>query len=148
MDNAIVWVIVGVAAVVVIALIAFAAWSTRNKRRHLEAERLRGEIGEQTRHVERREGVAVETEAKARAAQAEAEAKAAEAARLQDSARTHHAAVTSSRDELDAQRERADALDPKASAAEAAPGKEFRTDPGRVPVEQRSPEHSRRETPG
>ncbi len=118
--NAMVWIIVAVVAIVVIALVAFVV---RNSRRRAEAERLRSEIGERTQHLERREAVATETEAKAKAAQAEAEAKAAEAARLQNTARTHREAVTTSREELDARRERVDELDPKGSTGEPAPGK-------------------------
>jgi hypothetical protein len=99
----------------VIALIAFLARSARNKRRHAKAEELRHEIGQKSGHVEKREAIATETEARARAAQAEAEVKAAEAARLQDTARTHRDAATTSREELDSHRERADALDPHTS---------------------------------
>lgn len=119
-SNAIIWIVVAVAAIVVIA---FVAWTVRNSRRRAEAERLRGEIGQRTEHLEKREAVAAETEAKAKAAQAEAEAKAAEAARLQNNARSHREAVDSSREELDAHRERVDRLDPKGSTAETAPGK-------------------------
>ena len=118
-SNAVIWIVVAVAAIVVIA---FVAWTVRNSRRRAEAERLRGEIGQRTEHLEKREAVAAETEAKAKAAQAEAEAKAAEAARLQNNARSHREAVDASREELDAHRERVDQLDPKGSTAETAPG--------------------------
>lgn len=126
-SNAVVWIVVAVVAIVVIA---FVAWTVRNSRRRAEAERLRGEIGHQTEHLEKREAVAAETEARAKAAMAEAEAKAAEAARLENTARTHREAVDTSRDELEAHRERVDKLDPKGSTAEPAPGKtdEVRTD--------------------
>ena len=87
------------------------------------SRRLRSEIGQRTEHLEKREAVATETEAKARAAQAEAEVKAAEAARLQNTARTHREAVTTTREELDAHRERVDKLDPKRSTDEPDPGK-------------------------
>ena len=118
--NAMVWIIVAVVAIVVIV---FVGWTIRNSRRRAEAERLRGEIGHRTEHLEKREAVAAETEARAKAAQAEAEAKAAEAARLQNTARSHREAVSTSREELDAHRERVDQLDPKGSTAEPAPGK-------------------------
>jgi hypothetical protein len=118
-NNAIIWIVVAVAAVIVIALVA---WTVRKSRRRAEAERLRGEIGQRTEHLEKREAVAAETEARAKAAQAEAEAKAAEAARLQNTARTHREAVDNSREELDAHRERADKLDPKGSSTESTPG--------------------------
>ena len=138
--NAMIWTIVAVAAIVVIA---FVAWAIRNSRRRAEAERLRGEIGQRTEHLEKREAVANETEAKAKAAQAEAEAKAAEAARLHNTARTHREGVTTSREELDAQRERVDELDPKGSTGEPAPGKadEVRTDA--TAPEQRPSTHER-----
>ena len=125
--NAMVWIIVAVAAIVVIAIVAFVV---RNSRRRAEAERLRGEIGERSQHLEKRESIATETEARARAAQAEAEAKAAEAARLQNTARTHREGVNTSREELDAHRERVDELDPKGRTGEPTPGKadEVRTD--------------------
>jgi hypothetical protein len=119
-SNVVIWIVVAVAVIVVIG---FVAWTVRNSRRRAEAERLRGEIGQRSEHLEKREAVAAETEAKAKAAQAEAEAKAAEAARLQNTARTHREAVDASREELDAHRERADQLDPKGSTAETAPGK-------------------------
>ena len=118
MDNAMIWIIVAVAAIVVIAVIAVLARNARNRRRHVQAERIREEVGQETHRVEKREAYAEETEAKARAAKAEAEAKAAEAARLQQTAATHREAVTTSREDLDARRERADALDPKADTAE------------------------------
>jgi hypothetical protein len=118
-SNAIVWIVVAVVAIVVIA---FVAWTVRNSRRRAEAQRLRGEIGHRSEHLEKREAVAAETEARARAAKAEAEAKAAEAARLENTARTHREAVNTSRDELDAHRERVDKLDPKGATAEDAPG--------------------------
>jgi FtsZ-interacting cell division protein ZipA len=118
--NAMVWIIVAIVAIVVIALVA---WTVRKSRRRAEAERLRGEIGQRSEHLEKRESVAAETEARARAAQAEAEAKAAEAARLQNTAQSHRDAVNTTREELDAHRERVDQLDPKGSTAEPAPGK-------------------------
>jgi FtsZ-interacting cell division protein ZipA len=118
--NVMVWIIVAIVAIIVIALVA---WTVRKSRRRAEAERLRGEIGQRSEHLEKREAVAAETEARARAAQAEAEAKAAEAARLQNNAQSHRDAVTTTREELDAHRERVDQLDPKGSTAEPAPGK-------------------------
>jgi len=118
-SNVVVWIVVAVVAIVVIG---FVAWTVRNSRRRAEAERLRGEIGHRTEHLEKREAVAAETEAKAKAAKAEAEAKAAEAARLENTARGHREAVSTSREELDAHRERVDQLDPKGSTAEPAPG--------------------------
>lgn len=119
-SNVMIWIVVAVAAIVVIA---FVALTVRNSRRRAEAERLRGEIGQRTEHLEKREAVAAETEARATAAKAEAEAKAAEAARLENTARTHRQAATTSREELDAHQERVDKLDPKGGAGEPAPDK-------------------------
>ncbi len=141
-SNVVIWIVVAVAAVVVIA---FVAWTVRNSRRRTEAQRLRGEIGHRSEHLEKREAIADETEAKARAAQAEAEAKAAEAARLQNTARTHRDAVTTSREELDAQQERVDRLDPKGRTDETTPGTadEVRTDTTTPASPSTSQEHQR-----
>jgi FtsZ-interacting cell division protein ZipA len=141
--NAMIWIIVAVAAIVVIALVA---WTVRKSRRRAEAERLRGQIGQRTEHLEKREAVANETEAKAKAVAAEAEAKAAEAARLQNSARTHREAADTTRDELDAHRERVDKLDPKGVTGEPAPGKEHdvRADGTTAPEQMPSPQGRQR----
>lgn len=56
--------------------------------------------------------MADESAARARGAQADAEAKAAEARRLRLQAETHMGDAASSRDELDAEYERANKLDP------------------------------------
>ncbi len=114
MDNtAVVWIIVAVVAVIVIALLIFAALKTRNERRHLEAERIREDISTHTSKVEKRQAIADETSARARAAEAEAQAKAAEAARLKEQAANHHDAVAASREEIEERRRHADKLDPK-----------------------------------
>ncbi|AEV75396.1 hypothetical protein MycrhN_4915 [Mycolicibacterium rhodesiae NBB3] len=141
-SNAVVWIVVAVVAIVVIA---FVAWTIRNSRRRAEAERLRGEIGHRTEHLEKRAAVAAETEARARAAKAEAEAKAAEAARLENTARSHREEVDTTREELDAHRERVDKLDPKGSTAEHAPGKadEVRTDTATTMPQQPTASHER-----
>ena len=112
-SNTVVWIVIAVVAVIVVIAVVALLARARNNRRHAQAERMREEIGQKTEHTERREAIAAETAARARAAQAEAEVKAAEAARLQGTARTHHDAATASREELDAQSERADALDPR-----------------------------------
>jgi hypothetical protein len=141
-SNAVIWIVVAVAAIVVIA---FVAWTIRNSRRRAEAERLRGEIGHRTEHLEKREAVAAETEARAKAAKAEAEAKAAEAARLENTAQTHREQVNNTREELDAHRERVEKLDPKGSTAEHAPGKsdELRADTATTTPQQPTAAHDR-----
>lgn len=141
-SNAVIWIVVAVVAVVVIA---FVAWTVRNSRRRAEAERLRGEIGHRTEHLEKREVVAAETEARAKAAKAEAEAKAAEAARLENTARGHREAVNTTREELDAHRERVDQLDPKGTTAESAPGQtdEVRADTTTTAPQMPTTQHDR-----
>jgi Tfp pilus assembly protein PilE len=144
-SSAVVWIVVAVVAIIVVA---FVAYTVRNSRRRAEAERLRGEISHRTEHLEKREAVAAETEAKAKAAKAEAEAKAAEAARLENTARSHREAVTTSREELDAHQQRVDKLDPKGNSAEPAPGKtdEVRADTAttapQLPTTPRDRQHS------
>ena len=83
-STTIVWIVVAIAAVILIAALVFAARSKRNQRRHVEAERIREDVTTHIAKVDKREALADETAAKARAAEAEAEAKAAEAARLKD----------------------------------------------------------------
>ena len=111
--NNMIWIIVAI--IVVIGVVAVLAFVARNKRRHAQAEQIREEVGRDTQRVEKREAFADETQAKARAARAEAEAKVAEAARLEGTAASHRDAVNTSREDLEARRERADALDPKRS---------------------------------
>ncbi len=111
-----------VAIVVVVGVVAALAVLARNRRRHAQAEHIREEVGRETQRVEKRAAFADETQAKARAARAEAEAKAAEAARLEGTAESHRDAVNTSREDLEAQRERADALDPKRSDAHGPKG--------------------------
>jgi FtsZ-interacting cell division protein ZipA len=118
--NTIIWIVVAI--VVAIGLVAVLAFLARNRRRHAQAEHIREEIGRETQRVEKREAFADETQAKARAARAEAEAKAAEAARLEGTAASHRDAVNTSREDLDARRERADALDPKRSDGHSPKG--------------------------
>ena len=101
-SNTVVWIVIAVVAVIVVIAVVALLARARNNRRHAQAERMREEIDQKTQHVDRRDAIAAETEARARAAQAEAEVKAAEAARLQDTAHTHHEAATASREELDA----------------------------------------------
>ena len=111
-SSVVVGVVIAVAVIVVVIVVALAARTVRSNRRRAEALRLAQEIEDKTRHVERREAVAAETEARARAAEAEAEAKAAEAARLKDVAAGHRDAAGSARAHLDERRERAEELSP------------------------------------
>ena len=106
--------IVGV-ALAALLLLAGLAWVARNKRnqhRHNEAETIRDQAREESRHVIQREARADETAAKARAAQAEADIKIAQAKGLQQQAAGHRSEATTSRDQLNEQFDRADDLDP------------------------------------
>ncbi|MDT5177835.1 MAG: hypothetical protein QOJ95_2033, partial [Mycobacterium sp.] len=141
MSNTVVLIVVAVVVVLLLILgFAFVARSARDKKRRAEADRLRDEAREQASRVEKREAIAAETEAKARAAAAEAEAKAAEAARLSERAATHRDGAVSSREELDAQWQRADELDPRrtddADKAYAAAEKDRRKRDEAIPNEQ------------
>ncbi len=112
--STIVWIVIAVVAVVlVLGALTWAGRSRRNHKLHGEAERIRGEVEQESTQVARREALADETAAKARAAKAEAEVKAAEAARLEERAQTHRSAVETSRDDLDERRAHADTIDPR-----------------------------------
>jgi hypothetical protein len=95
-------------------LLALAFILTRKRRaqKRVEAEQIRVQASQQVNDVQRREAIAEESAAKARRAQADAEAKAAEAKRLQHEAQSHQGAAASSRQELDAEFQRADKIDP------------------------------------
>ncbi|GFG53271.1 hypothetical protein [Mycolicibacterium agri] len=114
MDNTtVVWIVVAIAALIVIAALIFAARNARNKRRHAEAQRIREDVNAHSSKLEKRQAIADETAARARAAEAEAEAKAAEAARLKEQASDHHDAVSTTREEIEERRRHADRIDPK-----------------------------------
>ncbi len=107
-------VVIVVAVVLALLILAVLAWAVRSRaqqRRQAEAQQIRERVDEVSQQLERREAFADETEHKARAAQAEADAKAAEAARLQQRAHVHRTDVASGREELEAQRARADEID-------------------------------------
>jgi FtsZ-interacting cell division protein ZipA len=110
--NTAVWIVIAV--VVVLLVIALIALLTRKRRaqRRVEAGQIREEASHRVNEVQRREAIAEESAAKARRAQADAEAKAAEAKRLQHEAQSQQGHAASSRQELDAEFQRADKLDP------------------------------------
>lgn len=128
MDTNVIWIIVAVvAALIVLGIIVALARKSRNRRRAVEADRIREEVHHDTRRVERQASLVEETEAKARAAKAEAEvkaaeaeAKAAEAARLADTASSRRDALTSSQEHIEARRQHADKLDPRHRNADQA----------------------------
>jgi Tfp pilus assembly protein PilE len=122
-----------VAAVVAILLIAGLTWVARNKRnqhRHVQADKIREDAGQETLHVKQQEALADETAAKARAAQAEADVKAAQASGLQQQAAVHRGEAVTSREHLNEQWDRADTLDPTSGTAETPPSGDRTQTPG------------------
>jgi len=110
-----------VAAVVAILLIAGLTWvarNSRNRQRHVEADKIREDARHETLLVNKQEALADETAAKARAAQAEADVNAAQASGLQQQAAVHRGEAVTSRDHLNEQWDRADKLDPASPASD------------------------------
>jgi DNA anti-recombination protein RmuC len=110
--DTVVWIVIAV--VVVLALIALALLLARKnkERRRVQAGEIREHASERVSDVRKREAIAEEHAANARRAQAEADAKAAEAKRLAAEAQTHQGTAATKRQELDAEFQRADKLDP------------------------------------
>lgn len=108
------------ALVIVIALGWVLANKRTQRRRHVKAEKIRDDAKNETLHVKQREALAEETAAKARAAQADADVKAAQASALEQQAEAHRNEAKTSRDRLDKQWDRADALDPSSPTPEEA----------------------------
>lgn len=132
--STIVWIVVAVViAVLVIAAIVALAARERRRRRQGEADRIRERVIEDASTVKRREALGEETAAKARAAQAEADAKAAEATRLQERAASHQSDAVAGRDQVDAQLQHADQLDPRSRNAEDR-GRHEKQEPGDRPL--------------
>jgi len=107
------WIVIAVAAVLVIAALVVGVSRAMRQRRVRHAEQIREQARLETAKLERREALADETAAKARAAQAEAEVKAAEAARLQERAAKHQSEAATSREQLQEQWNRAESIDPE-----------------------------------
>lgn len=113
MDNT-VWIIVAVVvALIVLGAVVFLAGKARHRRRAEEADRIRQEVAEDSRRVDRQTALAQEAEARARAAQAEADAKAAEAARLADTAASRRQTLDSAKEHINSRLSEADELDPR-----------------------------------
>ena len=107
--------IIVIAAVAAILILAALAWVLRNKRtehRRVEAGDIRDKAAEQAHKVGQREALADEIAAKGRVAQAEADAKTAHAAGLQHQAQTRRADAAAARDDVNQEFERADKVDP------------------------------------
>lgn len=114
-------VVVVLVALLLIAALAWVARSKRNQHRHTEAESIRGEARDESRHVAQREARAEETAAKARAAQAEADIRTAQAKGLQQEAAGHEREAVSSRNDLNEKFDRADTLDPATPSPQSSP---------------------------
>jgi uncharacterized protein HemX len=122
-------------ALAAIAILVALGWVLVNKRtqhRRVKADEIRDQAKEETLRINRREALAEETAAKARAAQAEADVKAAQASGLQHQADSHRSGVATSRDQLNEQWDRADALDPASQTTETAKSADTRNEVGRA----------------
>jgi FtsZ-interacting cell division protein ZipA len=138
--STIVWiVVVAIAAVLLVAAIAWVARKKRTEHRRVQAGDIRDKAVEQSHEVGQREALADETAAKARAAQAEAEAMAAHAAGLQHQAQARRTGAATSRSELNREFERADKIDPDSPTSDTPPSDTprgdaaGRQDPPRMP---------------
>ena len=120
--SSIVWIVVAVvAAVLLVAAIAWVARKRRTEHRRVQAGDIRDKAVEQSHEVGQREALADETAAKARAAQAEAEAMAAHAVGLQHQAQARRTDAATSRSEVNREFERADKIDPDSDTSTTAP---------------------------
>jgi uncharacterized protein HemX len=137
--STVVWI---VAAIVVVALIAFVAKMATDKKRERDrthAAELREQAAGEATDVQRREALAKETEAKAAATRAEADRKAAEAERLQAEAQDRLGSAAEHRHEHQEHLRRADELDPDVKHAapttdsEEAADTDHRNDANRTP---------------
>ena len=111
-------IVAAVAAVLLIAGLIWVARNSRNRQRHVQADKIREDARHETLLVNQQEALADETAAKARAAAAEADVNAAQAAGLQQQAAVHRGEAVTSRDHLNEQWDRADTLDPASQASD------------------------------
>jgi len=108
-------VLIVVAAVAAILLIAALAWvmrSERNRHRRAEASKIRDAAKTETLHVRQQEALADGTAARGCAAQTEADIWAAQASGLQQQAAARRVEAATWRDQLNAQWDRANEVDP------------------------------------
>jgi FtsZ-interacting cell division protein ZipA len=126
--STIIWIVVVIAAVSLIAAIAWVARKKRTEHHRVQAGDIREKAVEQSHEVGQREALADETAAKARAAQAEAEAMSAHAAGLQHQAQARRTDAATSRSELNRQFERADKIDPDSPTSDTPPSDTARGD--------------------
>jgi FtsZ-interacting cell division protein ZipA len=114
-------IVIVIVAVAAILMLAGLAWVLRNKRiehRRGQAGDIRDKATEQSHEVGQREALAEETAANARAAQAEADAKAAHATGLQHQAQVRRSDAATARDEVNQEFTRADKIDPDSQTPE------------------------------
>jgi FtsZ-interacting cell division protein ZipA len=132
---------VAIAAIVLIAAIAWVARNKRTQHRRVEAGEIRDKAAEQSHKVGQREALADETAAKGRAAQAEADAKAAHATGLQHQAEVRRNDAATARDEVNQEFERADTMDPDTHTNGDTPRQdsETRDGPRRTPAGKQGP---------
>src|SRR5512147_895675 len=97
-----------VAIILILVALGWVVVNKRQRRRQVEAEKIRDQAKKETLRINRRAALAEETAAKARAAQAEADVKAAQASGLQHEADSHRSGVATSRDQLKERWDRAD----------------------------------------
>ena len=110
-----------VAVIVILAVLGWLLIKKQTQRRHrVKAEAIRDQAKDELLQVNRRQALAEETAAKARAAQAEADVRAAQAADLEQQAAGHRRDAKASRDRLDEQWDRAEALHPATPAPDKA----------------------------
>ena len=105
-------VVVAVVAVLLIAGLAWLARSERNRHRRAEAGTIRDAAKTETLRVGQQEALADGTAAQARVAQSESEDWAAQVSGLQQQAAAQRVEAAIAREELSAQWDRADELDP------------------------------------
>ena len=110
-----------VAIILILVALGWVVVNKRQRRRQIEAEKIRDQAKEETLQVSQREALAEETAAKARVVQADAEVKAAQASGLQQQAAAHRSEAGTSRDRLNEQWDRAETLDPATRTPEATP---------------------------
>src|ERR1700689_4651610 len=113
-------IVAAVAAVLLVAGLIWVARNSRNRQRHVKADKIREDARHETLLVNKQEALADETAAKARAAQAEADVNAAQASGLHQQAAVHRGEAVTSRDHLNKQWDRADTLDPASQASDTS----------------------------
>jgi Na+-translocating ferredoxin:NAD+ oxidoreductase RnfG subunit len=105
-------VVTALAALMLAGMLAGVAYKTRAQQRHVKGEMIPDQAAENALHVRHQEALADESAVKAHAAQVEVDVRTARAYRLQRQAAVLRSEATTSRDQLNEQRDRADKLSP------------------------------------